>query len=258
MRNKIFFCSDFHLGLEAAEPSLVREKMILEWIEKHEPEMEALYILGDIFDFWFEYKQVVPRGGIRIMAALARLQEQGIPVQVFTGNHDQWMFGYFQEELGIPVHHDPIHIVLQQKKVMMGHGDGLGPGDQGYKFIKKVFRNPVSRKLFSWIPPGIGIAMARYWSGASRKKGARDQTFLGPEKEWLIQYCEKTVQMEPGKTDYFIFGHRHLPVYWRLGDGSHYINLGDWLRFHSYAVMEAGNIRLDFYRQEDAKPLTNF
>lgn len=258
MRNKIFFCSDFHLGLEAAEPSLVRERMILEWIEKHEPEMEALYILGDIFDFWFEYKQVVPRGGIRIMAALARLQEQGIPVQVFTGNHDQWMFGYFQEELGIPVHHDPIHIVLQQKKVMMGHGDGLGPGDQGYKFIKKVFRNPVSRKLFSWIPPGIGIAMARYWSGASRKKGARDQTFLGPEKEWLIQYCEKTVQMEPGKTDYFIFGHRHLPVYWRLGDGSHYINLGDWLRFHSYAVMEAGNIRLDFYRQEDAKPLTNF
>ncbi|HNR06615.1 MAG TPA: UDP-2,3-diacylglucosamine diphosphatase [Saprospiraceae bacterium] len=258
MRNKIFFCSDFHLGLDAAETSSVREKMILEWMEKNEPEMEALFILGDIFDFWFEYKQVVPRGGIRIMAALARLRDRGIPVQVFTGNHDQWMFGYFQEELDIPVHHDPVSFTLQNKKVMLGHGDGLGPGDHGYKFIKKVFRHPVARTLFGWIPPGMGIPLARYWSGASRRKGAREHAFLGPENEWLIQYCEKTVHKEPGNTDYFIFGHRHLPVYWRLGDGSHYINLGDWLRYHSYAVMEEGIIRLDFYRQEGSKPISNF
>lgn len=257
MRNKIFFCSDFHLGLDALETSKERERLILDWLSWIEPEAEALYIVGDIFDFWFEYRHVVPKGGVRILAALAALQDRGVPVTLFTGNHDQWMFGYFQDELGIPVYHDPIVKTLQNKKVLIGHGDGLGPGDQGYKFIKKIFRHPVSRKLFSLIPPGLGIPLARYWSGASRKKGTQENKFMGEENEWLIQYGEEQAKLHPDETDYFIFGHRHLPIDWKLSDGSRYINLGDWLRFHSYAILEGGTLTLAFYKSSFSTPISN-
>lgn len=258
MRNKIFFCSDFHLGLDAVQPSKLREKLILEWLDSNEAEMEALFIVGDIFDFWFEYRQVVPKGGIRILAAFAALQDKGIPVHIFTGNHDQWMFGYIEEELGIKVYHDPIELTLQNKKMMIGHGDGLGPGDHGYKFIKKVFRHPVSRKLFGLIPPGLGIPLARYWSGASRKKGSLENKFMGEKQEWLIQYAQEQVKSHPRVIDYFIFGHRHLPIDWKLADGSRYINLGDWLKYHSFAVLENGILKLEFYKSSFTQLNTNY
>lgn len=257
MRNKIFFCSDFHLGLNALETSRQREKLILEWLEWIAPSAEAIYIVGDIFDFWFEYNHVVPKGSVRIMAALADLKDKGIPIQVFTGNHDQWMFGYFQDELGIPVYHDPIRIEHQGKKIMVGHGDGIGPGDRGYKFIKKIFRNPVSRILFGFIPPGLGIPLARSWSGASRRKGKQDNKFMGIQNEWLIQFCDTESKAHPNAVDYFIFGHRHLPIDWKLTDGSRYINLGDWLKYHSYAVLEGGELKLLFYNSDTSSIHTN-
>jgi len=258
MRNKIYFCSDFHLGLNARETSRQRERLILDWLDWIAPSAEAIYIVGDIFDFWFEYRHVVPKGGIRLMAALARLQEQGIGIHVFTGNHDQWMFGYFQEELGIPVYHDPIEVVLQDKKLFIGHGDGLGPGDRGYKLIKKVFRHPIARQLFAWIPPGMGIPLARSWSGASRKKGMLENKFMGEQDEWLIQFGEEAAKAHPNAVDYFIFGHRHLPIDWNLSDGSRYINLGDWLKYQSYAVLEAGELKLLFYKNSAGSPISNF
>jgi len=258
MRNKIFFCSDFHLGLDALETSKQREKLILDWLQWNASTMEALYVVGDIFDFWFEYHHVVPKGGIRILAALTDLHEQGIPVHIFTGNHDQWMFGYIQEELGIPVYYNPIQIELQNKKLMIGHGDGLGPGDRGYKFIKKVFRNSISRQLFSLIPPGLGIPIARYWSSASRKKGKVENKFMGEENEWLIQYCQAQVKSHPNSVDYYIFAHRHLPLDWKLADGSRYINLGDWLKYHSFAVLESGNLQLQFYKNSTASSISNY
>ena len=254
---KTFFCSDFHFGITGKESSKEREQLFLSWLNEIREEMDSLYLVGDLFDFWFEYKRVVPKGGIRVLAALAELNENGIPVHLFSGNHDQWMKHYFEEELGLSVYHDPIDVTIGSKKIRIGHGDGLGPGDHGYKFIKKVFRHPVSRALFALIPPGIGIPMARYWSGESRSKGVKENKFMGPEKEWLIQYCEDQVSHHGSEIDYFIFGHRHLPIEWQLSNGSHYINLGDWLVYHSYAVLDQGRLELKFFKSSLEKVYSN-
>lgn len=253
---KAFFCSDFHFGISAKETSKQREFLFIQWLEQFAGEMSDLYVLGDLFDFWFEYRNVVPKGGIRVLAALARIQDQGIPVHLFTGNHDQWMFGYIQEELGIPLYHDPINISKYGKNLVVGHGDGLGPGDHGYKFIKKIFRSTISRQLFGLIPPGIGIPMAKYWSGASRMKGVKENKFLGPDQEWLIQYCEAQNKVDPA--DFYIFGHRHLPIDWKLSNGARYINLGDWLQFHSFGTLDQEGFNFQFYRDPISKPYTNF
>jgi len=251
---KAFFISDFHFGIAGTESSKEREKLFLKWINEYKPQMSALYVVGDLFDFWFEYKMVVPKGGVRILAALAELQDSGIPVLFFSGNHDQWMFDYFENELGIPVYHDPIEKTILGKNFIIGHGDGLGPGDHGYKFIKKIFRNPFSRILFSIIPPGIGMRLAHFWSGRSRIKGVKENVFLGPDKEWLIQYCETEInKRKENKIDFFVFGHRHLPVQWKLSNGSYYINLGDWLRYHSFASFDGEKMECLFYGQSGYK-----
>ncbi|MBK7607092.1 MAG: UDP-2,3-diacylglucosamine diphosphatase [Saprospiraceae bacterium] len=256
MLKKTFFCSDFHFGIPAKESTKDRENLLLKWLEESAPDMDALYVLGDLFDFWFEYRQVVPKGVIRVLAALSRIQDQDIPVHLFTGNHDQWMFGYIHEELGISLYHDPIKVNKYGKNLVLGHGDGLGPGDHGYKFIKKVFRSPISRQLFGLIPPGIGIPLAKYWSGASRIKGVKENKFLGPEQEWLIQYCEAQIKVDP--VDYFIFGHRHLPIDWKLSNGARYINLGDWLQYHSFATLDQDGFKYQFYQDLISKPYSNF
>ncbi len=254
---KTYFCSDFHFGIDAAETSKARETLFLKWLTEHTDDMQELYIVGDLFDFWFEYKHVVPKGGMQILAALARLQADGVPVHLFAGNHDQWMFSYFQEELGITVYPDPIYKSLYGKSLMIGHGDGLGPGDHGYKFIKKVFRHPLSRFLFQSIPPGIGIPMAKYWSGASRRKGVIENKFLGEEKEWLIQYCKAHQQQHPTPIDFYIFGHLHLPIDWTLPRGARYINLGDWLQYHSYTTLDEQGLVIQFYQNAAQRLYTN-
>lgn len=254
---KVFFCSDFHFGIDGIESSKERENLFLKWLKENSEEMEALYVVGDLFDFWFEYKRVVPKGGIRVLAALAALNENGVPVHLFTGNHDQWMFDYFTEELGIPLYHDPVTKIIHGKKVFIGHGDGLGPGDHGYKFIKKVFRNRISRSLFNAIPPGIGIPIAKYWSGASRQKGVRENSFLGEENEWLIQYCKDLMAHDAHPPDLFVFGHRHLPIDWKFDNGARYINLGDWIQYHSYAVLDNTAIKLEFYHGTLREPISN-
>ncbi len=255
---KSYFCSDFHFGIDGQETSKAREVLFLQWLKEFAHDMDALYIVGDLFDFWFEYKNVVPKGGIRILATIAELKESGIPVYLFSGNHDQWMYDYFQQELGISIHHDPIQVMIHGKSVFIGHGDGLGPGDHGYKFIKKIFRHPLSRKLFSLIPPGIGIPLAKYWSGASRSKGIKMHEFLGESQEWLIQYCEHYIKSNHTPIDYFIFGHRHIPIDWTLSQGNRYINLGDWLQYHSFATLSADGLKLSFYKNETQKSYSNF
>lgn len=247
---KVFFISDFHFGIPGVESSKEREMLFLKWLKEYKALMSELYVVGDLFDFWFEYKNVVPKGGVRILAALADLQDSGIPVTFFSGNHDQWMFDYFEKELGINVHHDPIERNILSKKFLIGHGDGMGPGDQGYKFIKKIFRNSVSRFLFSIIPPGLGIRIAHFWSGRSRIKGIKENVFLGADTEWLIQYCETEIKKrKESKIDYFVFGHRHIPIHWKLSNGSYYINLGDWLKYHSFTCFDGEKMECLFYGQ---------
>ena len=184
---KIYFLSDFHLGAPDVAASLIREKKIIRFLDEIKASAAAIYILGDIFDFWYEYKKVVPKGYIRLLGKLAELTDAGIPIHVFIGNHDMWMSGYFEQALNIPVNHEPKIFTFNNKRFYLGHGDGLGPGDNGYKFIKKVFRNPICKWLFGWIHPDIGIAIANYFSKKSRQKtGSTDEQFLGEENEWLI------------------------------------------------------------------------
>ena len=208
--------------------------------------MSALYLVGDVWDYWFEYGQVIPKGYSRLLGALGRLIDAGITVHYFTGNHDMWMFRYLTDEFGIPIHRKPVIHEIQGKKFYIGHGDGLGPSDQGYKFIKKVFANPVSQWVFARIHPNTGLRIMKYWSGQSRDYTKRDEKFLGPEKEWLVQHALEVLKKED--IDYFIFGHRHLPIDYNLGvKGSRYVNLGDWLVYNSYAVFDGHNLTLDYY-----------
>jgi UDP-2,3-diacylglucosamine hydrolase len=246
---KIYFLSDFHLGAPNITESLKREKKIIRFLDEIKNDAAEIFILGDLFDFWYEYKKVVPKGYVRILGKLAEITDSGIPVYFFVGNHDMWMNDYFQNELNIPVFFEPKEFEYSGKKFLIGHGDGLGPGDHGYKFIKKVFRNKACQWLFGILPPYIGMGIAGYFSRKSRAQtGQSDEVFLGEDKEWLIQYSKEILQ----KThyDYFVFGHRHLPLDIRLNDKSRYLNLGDWIKYDSYAVFDGINMELKYYNSK--------
>lgn len=240
---KIYFLSDFHLGAPNPEASLVREKKIIHFLSSIQESAEEIFILGDLFDFWFEYKYVVPKGYTRILGKLAEISDAGIKIHFFVGNHDMWMKDYFQKELNIDVYFEPKEFTYNNKKFLIGHGDGLGPGDKGYKFIKKVFRHPVSQWSFGMLPPVIGMGLANYFSRKSRAKtGESNETFLGEDSEWLVTYCKEVLQEK--HFDYFIFGHRHLPLDIKLNETSRYINLGDWIRYFTYAAFDGENLTL--------------
>lgn len=243
---KIYFLSDFHLGAPDYATSLEREKKIVRFLDQIQRDAAVIFIVGDLFDFWYEYRTVVPKGYTRILGKLAAITDSGIPMHFFVGNHDMWMKGYFQQELNIPVYFEPRTFVFNDKKFYVGHGDGLGPGDHGYKFIKKIFRNPVCQWLFGILPPAIGVGLANHFSKSSRAAtGTKDAVFLGEEKEWLISYCKEVLQKE--HFDYFIFGHRHLPIDFALPGNSRYINLGDWIRYDSYASFDGKDLELKYY-----------
>jgi UDP-2,3-diacylglucosamine hydrolase len=240
---KIYFASDFHLGAPNREVSLLREKKIVQWLEMARKDAAEIFLVGDIFDFWFEYKRVVPRGYTRLLGKISEITDSGIPVHVFTGNHDMWIFDYLPEECGVTLHRESIERTWNGKTFMIGHGDGLGPGDHGYKFIKKVFANKVCQWLFARLHPNFGIWLASSLSGYSRTTtGDKDRKFLGEENEWLIIYCKEVLQKK--QYDYFIFGHRHLPLDFRLSDSARYINLGEWLNTESYAVWDGNDVTL--------------
>jgi UDP-2,3-diacylglucosamine hydrolase len=254
---KLYFLSDFHLGAPDAATSLQREKKIVQFLDEIKQHTAALFIVGDLFDFWYEYKKVVPRGYVRLLGKLAEYTDAGIPVYFFVGNHDMWMNNYFQQELNIPVYFEPQEFSFNGKQFYIGHGDGLGPGDHGYKALKKVFRNPICQWLFGLLPPQIGIGTADYFSKKSRAQtGSTEEVFLGEDKEWLITYSKEILQQK--KVDYFIFGHRHLPIDYRLTNKCRYINLGDWITFFTYAVFDGADISLKSYTGQEHKIVKNW
>ncbi len=240
---KIYFASDFHLGAPDEKTSLIREKKIVRWLDFVAQDAEAIYLVGDIFDFWFEYKHAIPKGFVRLQGKLAELSDRGIAIHFFTGNHDMWMFDYFPKELGVTMHREPIHVKRNGIKLFIGHGDGLGPGDYGYKFIKKVFASSICQWLFARLHPNFGIAVANFWSRRSRKvNGNSDEIFLGEQNEWLAIYARDILTKE--HFDYFIFGHRHLPLDIQLNDKSRYINLGAWIKDCTYACFDGSQLEL--------------
>ena len=243
--SKIYFASDLHLGVPNREKSLVREKLFVQWLDKIKSDAEAIYLVGDIFDFWFEYKKAVPKGYVRLLGKLAEISDSGIPVHIFTGNHDMWFFDYLEDEINAHIYREPIEISLKGKRFFIGHGDGLGPGDNGYKLIKKIFKNKLCQWLFERIHPNLGISIAQYWSKKSRiANGEKDESYHG-EKEWLTQFCKE--KMKTIEVDYFIFGHRHLPLEVDLGSNTTYINLGEWVNYNSYAVFDGKKLELKRY-----------
>jgi UDP-2,3-diacylglucosamine hydrolase len=245
---KIYFASDFHLGVPTLEKSLEREKRIVRWLDEIKLDAEEIYLMGDMFDFWFEYKHVVPKGFVRLLGKIAEITDSGIPVTFFTGNHDMWMFDYFPNELGVKLYTKPIVREYNGKTFFLGHGDGLGPGDKGYKFIKKVFANRVCQWLFARLHPNFSMGMAQYWSKKSRlANGSNDEQFTGEENEWLIIYAKEVLQTQ--HYDYFIFGHRHLPLDINLSNNSRYINLGEWIKYNTYAVFDGVNMQLKRFEE---------
>lgn len=240
---KIYFASDHHLGAPDHSSSLIRERKFVSWLEQVRHDAQVIFLLGDLFDFWFEYKTVVPKGFVRVLGKLAQLSDAGIQFYYFVGNHDLWMNGYFETELNIPVYHQPRYFKIADKVFLIGHGDGLGPGDKGYKRMKKVFVNPFSKWLYRWLHPDWGVRLAKHLSLKNKLiSGKQDVTYLGKEGEWLAQYAEK--KHTEKSTDFFIFGHRHLPIDLKISEHARYINLGDWIQYFSYAVFDGKNLSL--------------
>ncbi len=242
-RDKVYFVSDSHLGIPDHKSSLQREKLLVDWLQRTRRDARSIYFLGDIFDFWFEYRHVVPRGFVRLLGKMAELADEGIDLHYFTGNHDMWAFDYFQQELGVTMHRKPMDLMVGDKVFHIGHGDGLGPGDRGYKLLKAVFSCALCQRAFAFIHPGIGMRLALYFSRKSRLANAgQDREFLGKEKEWLVLYCQEILKER--HVDYFIFGHRHLPMRIEVAPGVLYYNTGDWFYHYSYAVYDGRQLEL--------------
>lgn len=245
---KIYFASDFHLGVPTLESSLEREKSICRWLDFIKADAEEIYLVGDIFDFWFEHTYTVPKGFTRLLGKIAELTDSGIKVIFFTGNHDLWMRDYFIKELNVVIHHEPITRVYNNKTFYIGHGDGIGPGDKGYKLLKIVFTSKLCHWLYSRLHPNFSFWFARFTSRRSRiTTGDSDEKFLGAEKEWLFLFCRD--YLKEHKVDFFIFGHRHLPLNLDIDGKAMYTNLGDWIKYRTYAVFDGQTLSLNKFEK---------
>lgn len=246
---KIYFASDFHLGVPDYLSSREREDRIVRWLDEISKDAQEIYLVGDLFDFWFEYKHAVPRGYVRLLGKLAKLSDQGVKITLFTGNHDMWIFDYLPQEIGCELHREPIEREYNGFKFLIGHGDGLGPGDKGYKFIKKIFASKVCQWLFARLHPNFGIGLANFFSRRSRKMtGNSDDHYLGDD-EWLVSYSNEV--LENKDIDYFVFGHRHFPLDILLKNGkARYLNLGEWIKYNTYAVFDGEKLEMKAFETE--------
>ncbi len=243
---KIYFASDQHFGAPTPKESKLREDRFILWLDGIKKDAQVLFLMGDLFDFWHEWEYVVPKGYIRVLGKIAELKDSGIDIYFFVGNHDLWMKNYFEEELGVPVFFDKQYYQVGDKTLLLAHGDGLGPGDKGYKRMKKVFTNPLAQWAFKWLHPDIAMKLAIYFSTKNKMiSGEEDKEFLGEDKEFLIVYSKEKLKTE--KIDYFVYGHRHLPMILDLDGKAQYVNLGDWISYFTYGVFDGKEFQLNSY-----------
>ena len=242
---RIYFASDVHLGMHPKDKSSEREKLFIRWLDEIMTDASEVYLVGDIFDYWFEYRKVVPRGFTRTLGKISELSDKGIPVHLFTGNHDVWVFDYLPSETGVILHREPYATTIGGKRFFIAHGDGLGPGEAHYKMLKRIFTSKTLQWLYARLHPNFTIAFAQRWSKNSRYAKGISVDYLGEDKEVLIQYAKKKLTEE--YFDYFIFGHRHLPLDFNLDNGSRLIFLGDWIINFTYAVFDGENLELKKY-----------
>ena len=239
---KIYFASDFHLGLKTGTSPLDREKEVAGWLKKIAGEADEIYLVGDIFDFWWEYKLVVPHGFTRFLGTIAELTDKGIPVHFFTGNHDMWVKDYLVKECGVIIHTTPLTTSFNGKLFHIAHGEGLGSRNFPYKCLLNIFHNKILRKLYSSLHPSIGVGIGHYWSLNSRLGKGIKLEFMGEENEDLIRYAEMILEKE--KIDFFIFGHRHLAMTYKMKECSEICFLGDWINHSSYAEWDGSTLTL--------------
>ena len=245
VRNKLYFASDIHLGAGGYASSRQREDRFVHWLDTIKEDAAEFFLMGDVFDFWFEYKTVVPKGYIRLLGKLAELADAGVKLYFFKGNHDMWMFDYFLTELGATIITNELVIERGGKKFFLHHGDGLGPGDNMYKVLKKIFRSNVCQWLFARIHPNLGVGIANYWSKSSRISNLKKEDPKPGEQEWLVEYSREVLQTT--FYDYLVFGHRHLPLDIQLNNKSRYINLGEWINYNSYAEFDGKELELKYF-----------
>lgn len=250
MAKKIYFISDVHLGLHPIERSKEREKILVSWLDSVKDDMSELYLMGDIFDFWHEWKRVVPRGFTRFLGKLSQIADSGVKITMFTGNHDIWIYDYLAEEIGLELHYHPIERELNGLKFFLAHGDGLGPGDTSYKILKKVFTNPMLQWLFKRLHPNLAMAFGLGWSKNSRyAKGIIAEGYRGDDKEWQTLFANEELQRK--KHDIFVFGHRHIPSDIKVQE-SRVINLGDWINNFTYGVLDGKDFQIhSIYEDKD-------
>lgn len=247
----IYLASDFHLGVDARLTSAERERQVVAWLDHcRQTDAEAFYLVGDLFEFWFEWKRVVPKGHVRFLGKLAEIVDAGIPVHVFTGNHDMWMIDYLEQEIGVTLHFTGLRTRLAGHEVLVAHGDGLGPGDRGYKRLKRLFQARWAKWLYARLHPNLAMGLAYYFSGASRESQPAETDFLGADREWLVAYSERKLAEDPS-LDLCIFGHRHLPIDYRLSNGrSRYLNLGEWLHYTSYCRIDERGAEILYWQKD--------
>lgn len=243
---KIYFVSDVHLGAPALKNNQEREKYFIRWLDEIKEDVTELFLLGDIFDFWFEYKKVVPRGFTRVLGRIADLTDSGIPVHFFAGNHDLWVFDYLPSEVGVLLHRDEYEFEIGGKKFYLAHGDGLDPNDKGYKFLKKIFISKTLQWLYSRLHPNFALWMAHRWSKSSRLSKLDKEEFK-VKNEGMYKFAETILENKP--VDYFIFGHRHRMVDEKIGNSSRFILLGDWITNFSYGVFDGKDFKLKQYKE---------
>ena len=247
-QKKAYFASDVHLGLYPQEKSALREKVFVKWLDSIKNDVGALFLVGDIFDFWYEYRKVTARGFVRFLGKLCEIADSGVPVYYFTGNHDVWVFDYLPKEVGLQVFYNPIELKINERKFVIGHGDGLGPGDTGYKFLRKIFYNKFLQFLFSRVHPNFAYALGHNWSKHSRLSKGVYEEFYGVEKEFQVLFARDYLQHKAA--DFFVFGHRHIPMDIKLNENSRLINLGEWIVGNTYAVFDGQNMELLSFRDK--------
>lgn len=241
---KVYFASDQHFGAPTPQASKEREERFIKWLDHIKQDAHTLFLMGDLFDFWHEWRYVVPKGFVRVLGKIAELKDSGIEIYFFVGNHDLWMKDYFETELYIPVFFEKQYAQINDKKFLLAHGDGLGPGDKGYKIMKKLFTNSLAQWAFRWIHPDIAMKIALYLSQKNKIiSGEEDKEFLGEDKEFLILYSKQKLKTE--SINYFVYGHRHLPMVLPLDKNAYYINLGDWISYFTYGVFSNNKFSLE-------------
>lgn len=242
----IYFVSDAHLGSLLSSDGHEHEIKLVRWLDFVKKDAEVIYLLGDIFDFWFEYKTVVPKGFVRLFGKLAELTDAGVEIHFFIGNHDLWTFGYFEEEIGLKVHYEPQIVTLHGKNFFLAHGDGLESQEKGFNVIRKIFHNKFLQKVFMLIPPRIGQNFGYAWSKSNRSKILhQDNGYKGEDQEQLVRFAKNYQSVPP--IDYFVFGHRHIDLMLQLKNDSRLIILGDFVSIFSYGVFDGTDFRLEYF-----------